>query len=97
MAIATFFLITAGAGLVAALLLAASWQRYLVLVGAGLAMAVVFTSFGVVRSHQPGCWECGGGFFAGLFAAYAFIAWSAGALVGRLIRRVSQANLARRS
>jgi hypothetical protein len=88
-AINDLFLIAAGAGLVIALLLATSWRRYLAIVAVGVIAAIAFTVLGVKHSHDPGCRECGGGFFAGLFAGYALAAWTLGAAVGALIRRTS--------
>jgi hypothetical protein len=45
-------------------------------------LAVGLTIYGVIHSHDPDCRECGGGFFAGLIAAYGFVAWSVGAVIG---------------
>jgi hypothetical protein len=89
-AIDDLFVIAAGAGLVVAIPLATSWRRYLAIVAVGVIAAIAFTVLGVKHSHDPGCRECGGGFFAGLFAGYALAAWALGAAVGTLIRRMSR-------
>jgi hypothetical protein len=89
-AIDDFLLIAAGSGLLIALPLATSWRRYLAIVAAGVIAAVAFTVLGVKHSHDPGCRECGDGFFAALFAGYALAAWALGAAVGTLIRRISR-------
>jgi hypothetical protein len=88
MSLYAFFVIAAAIGLTLALTFASSRRRVLLVEAIGLAIAIAFTVYGVIHSHDPDCRECGGGFFAGLISAYGFVAWSFGTAVGAGIRRL---------
>ena len=53
-----------------------------------VALLTAVVSYAVWRAHQPGCYECLGGFYGLLFAVYNLLGWTLGCGVGLLLRNL---------
>ena len=53
-----------------------------------VALIAAVVVYAVWRAHQPGCYECLGGFYGVVFAVYNLLGWLVGCAAGLLLRNL---------